>query len=61
MKTQQIRMMDVFVIGPLMLRSGWLEKDSIWGKLMLLAGAATIVYNYQNYREVEKSVAARAS
>jgi hypothetical protein len=61
MKDQKIRLLDVFVIGPMMIRSGWLERDSIWGKLMLLAGTATIVYNYQNYREAQRSVAPRAA
>lgn len=58
-KTQQIRLLDIFVIGPLMIRSGWQEKDNIFGKLMLFAGAATIAYNYRNYLEVQRSVVPR--
>lgn len=56
MKTQQIRLIDVFILGPLMVRSGWLNRkeSSFIGLAMMIAGAGTIVYNWQNYREVEK-------
>lgn len=58
MKTQQIRLLDVFVLGPLMIRAGWLEKDRLIGRIMLFAGGATIAYNYQNYLEEQRRKAA---
>lgn len=51
MKSQTIRLIDVLILGPAMIRSGWLnrEKSFLLGNGMMFAGAATIVYNWQNY------------
>lgn len=55
MKSQSIRLIDVLIIGPAMIRSGWLNRDDspLLGHAMMFAGAATIVYNWQNYRRIE--------
>ncbi len=58
MKTQQIRLLDVFVLGPLMIRSGLLNRRTapLTSWLMVFAGGATVVFNWQNYKEIrEKS------
>lgn len=51
-KTQAIRLADVFFIGPVMIYGG--EKlrrrgDSILGLTLSLLGAATVVYNGNNW------------
>jgi hypothetical protein len=53
MKTQTIRLLDVFAIGPLMMWAGYkLSKDyKVAGPALLVTGLATIVYNGQNYLE----------
>lgn len=55
MKTQEIRLIDVFILGPLMIRSGWLnrDKDPITSYLMMFAGSATMAFNWKNYKEVK--------
>jgi hypothetical protein len=57
MKDQEIRLIDVFVLGPLMIRSGWLNrsKSPITSYLMMFAGGATIAYNWQNFRKVRQT------
>lgn len=57
MKTQRIRLLDVFVLGPLMIRSGWItrKQSPLTSVAMLIGGTATIVYNWQNYRDVERA------
>jgi hypothetical protein len=57
MKTQTIRLLDVFVIGPVMVAAGRrLQKDapSNLGSALIFFGVATIVYNGMNYIEEEK-------
>lgn len=56
MKTQQIRLLDVFVIGPLMIYSGYLNRkqNPLISYATMFAGGATIAFNWQNYREIEK-------
>lgn len=55
MKTQTIRLMDVFAIGPVMIYSGIKAKSlSDITKFFLIAfGSATIVFNYRNYKKIE--------
>jgi hypothetical protein len=55
MKTQEIRLIDVFVLGPLMIRSGWLNRDKspVTSYLMMFAGGATMAFNWKNYKEVQ--------
>lgn len=55
-KTQAVRLVDVLVLGPFMLwaarnLNGW-ERDA-----MMIAGAATILYNGANYLEQARRLA----
>lgn len=58
MKTQQIRLADVFVVGPLMIFGGYkLARDQsskTAGLLLALLGAGTVVYNGRNYLRVQR-------
>jgi hypothetical protein len=56
-KSQQVRLADVFVIGPLMV---WLalapRRAPAWAHLALLvAGLATILYNADNYLSTRRA------
>lgn len=51
MKSQTIRLLDVLVIGPVMIRSGWHLRNRPIGGILTLFGIATIVYNLSNYLE----------
>lgn len=57
-KSQTIRMLDVWVIGPLMLYAGvqGLRRQRVCptGNLLLAAfGATTIWYNWRNYQKIK--------
>jgi hypothetical protein len=51
MKTQTVRLFDVFILGPFMIWAGTQLKNDIARTAMIAAGAGTIVYNWQNYRK----------
>jgi len=52
-KTQTIRLLDVFLIGPLMIYFGHMSKHvSIFSVLLTFFGATTITYNLKNYLHV---------
>ncbi len=54
MKTQNVRLVDVFILGPFMIWAGMQLRDD-WAKVaMIAAGAATMAYNWQNYEHYEK-------
>jgi hypothetical protein len=56
-KTQVIRLLDVFGIGPLMIYAGMKCEDELpkWARFALVAsGVATIGYNGMNYLEQEQ-------
>lgn len=53
-KGQNVRLLDVFVIGPLMIWAGRRLKDEPGGSLLTLAGIGTIAFNYANYRRLKK-------
>jgi uncharacterized membrane protein len=50
-KTQGIRLLDVFLIGPLMIYFGHvgIKATSIFSLLLIFFGATTITYNLKNY------------
>ena len=49
-KSQIIRIMDTFIIGPLMIYVGWKESENIILRLFLIFfGSTTITYNLKNY------------
>jgi hypothetical protein len=51
-KTQTVRLIDVFALGPFMVWSAFQLKPPIARDLMLLAGALTIIYNGINYQRI---------
>ena len=50
-KGQGVRLVDVFVLGPLMAQAGlWESRDKPWAQaLMRAAAGATVTYNLRNY------------
>jgi len=53
-KTQQIRLLDVFAVGPFMVWFGSAAKGPEWAKVaMIVLGALTITYNGANYLRLE--------
>lgn len=56
MKTQTIRLIDIFAIGPMMI---WFSNSKDYPEIakgfMLAAGIATILYNGMNYLEIQKT------
>ncbi len=56
MKTQWIRLADVFIIGPLMVWGGYAlrERNSKAGNTLMAMGAGTVAYNGRNYLRVRK-------
>ncbi len=56
MKTQTVRLFDVFLVGPLMIWGGYqaTARFPIAGAALALLGAATVIYNGSNYLERER-------
>ncbi len=55
MKTQAIRLVDIFLLGPLMIYSARFSGSPKWLRLSLaLAGILTIAYNGENYLRARK-------
>jgi hypothetical protein len=54
-KTQQVRLMDVFVLGPFMVFAASLLPDRHAGvrTILTVAGVATSLYNWRNYKTVQ--------
>lgn len=53
MKTQTVRLVDVFFLGPVMMFGGVKLSEMrhpILGVTLLLGGAATVIYNWKNYQ-----------
>ena len=48
-KTQAIRLLDVFLIGPLMIYFGHRAEASLFSIFLTFFGATTITYNLKNY------------
>lgn len=53
-KGQNVRLLDVFVIGPLMIWGGLKVKEEPLGSLLALAGVGTIIFNAVNYEKVRR-------
>ncbi len=54
-KAQGVRLMDIFVFGPLMLYAGLDKEPPKWVKIgMLIIGGGTIIYNLVNYLDVAR-------
>ncbi len=62
MKSQNVRLFDILILGPLMIyaargaRLGELERGAL-----AAAGVGTILYNWNNYLEIRKSSACCAA
>jgi len=54
MKAQNIRLLDVFVLGPFMIWAGYElgKKKEFAGIVLSASGIATIVYNWNNYKAI---------
>lgn len=48
-KPQTVRLIDVFLIGPIMIRAGYLLRTQPIGSIMTLTGVLTVLYNGSNY------------
>lgn len=56
-KTQFIRLVDVFVIGPVMIYAGYIgyiEKRNLLYLLLIFFGGTTITYNLKNFMYASK-------
>ena len=53
-KAQGIRLLDVFAIGPAMIKAGACVSNRNLKTLLLLAGLGTILYNGANYIRIEQ-------
>ena len=52
---QNVRLMDTFLLGPFMVWFGWQSKLPDWARLiMIISGLMTMIFNYQNYLEVNR-------
>ncbi len=63
MKTQQIRLLDVYALGPAMILVGLAARPTypVMGPVVAVAGIATIIYNAQNYQQVRRARRRRRS
>ena len=52
-KTQNVRLVDVFVLGPFMMWAGFQLKNDAAKMAMIGSGLATIIYNWNNYQTVQ--------
>lgn len=59
-KSQLVRLMDVFVFGPLMISAAASQKSRYFSAALLLVGLGTIVYNGANYLETRRQQNAAA-
>lgn len=58
-KAQEVRLLDVFLIGPLMVWGGTAlhrQGHPLAGPLLTALGAATVVYNGRNYVRVRRAL-----
>lgn len=57
-KSQKVRLLDVFVLGPIMIYAGTRTSLPVWLRVSLMAmGVGTIYYNAKNYRINKKAQA----
>lgn len=55
MKSQGVRLLDVWLLGPFMVWAGAARSLPAWARVSLVAGGAlTIVYNARNYLEADR-------
>lgn len=53
-KSQNIRLLDVFLIGPLMIWGGFMaqKRSTVPGILLMIFGVSTILYNAANWKRI---------
>ena len=61
MKTQTVRLIDVFFLGPFMIWAGMQLKNDLAQIAMITSGLATMYYNGNNYLIVERDEKLRLS
>lgn len=49
MKGQTIRLLDVFVVAPVLISAGWHIREKPLGAIVAATGFLTFVYNLENY------------
>ena len=57
MKSQGVRLIDVFLLGPAIAFGGAKLREAhhpVLGTALILGGIATVVYNWANYSEMQK-------
>ena len=54
-KYQQIRLVDVFVLGPAMIYASTKQMPEYIKVILFVSGIATIVFNGKNYLDIEKN------
>lgn len=59
-KSQVVRLMDVFVFGPLMIQASRSQTKSYFKTALFLIGLGTILYNGVNYLETQRKIKAEA-
>ena len=61
-KTQQVRLLDVFVVGPLMVWGGHAlsQRNGFAGMALSLLGIGTVLYNGRNYHRIRRRLRERA-
>lgn len=55
-KTQRMRLLDVFFIGPSMILGGLAENKPYWRAGWFLMGVGTVIYNGHNYLQQRKEL-----
>jgi hypothetical protein len=56
MKTQAIRLFDVFILGPAMLYAGWMLRSKPIGTFLAVSGVLTSAYNWDNYQRAKREI-----
>ena len=55
-KTQELRLVDIWLLGPAMMAVGLTGKIPTWMRpLAFLGGALTVWYNWRNYDRLKKA------
>lgn len=60
-KSQQVRLMDTFFLGPFMIYAASLipEKHSVTKNVLVISGIMTAMFNYFNYTQVNRALAGK--
>ncbi len=54
-KSQNVRLVDVFLLGPFMVWAGTQRALPSWARtLLVLSGVATVAYNFRNWQRIRR-------